>query len=426
MEDGPVKAGNNRRVKVRNDLGETVVARVHVEIGGRFVLLMPDGSLASIPVANANTTTSAFRPASPNSVSSLIKSKLEDGYHVMQGKYHLCIYDCRESFAKQTIAILETIHDGIYTHFKNKGFPVHPPEVLLPVVIFRTRKQFDKFSDVSDSITGYYHIINNYVVLYEESEIIIEQGHSGTNEILSTVAHEGVHQTLANIGVQPRLAVWPVWITEGLAEYFSSTEEKEELTWKGVGQVNDLRRAALEPYVSSRRNPDGEFIIRAVKSERLSTAGYAAAWGLVHLLMDRSPLTFLEYVRDLSLRLPMDNPKPSQGNEVPEAELELFQKYFRKDYASLESRLLTHLRGMKFEDPLANAAHYATVLEFRHEGQLYRTAHLSVRSQSGLSWKADEVSRLSAAQQSSVRFYHRLFPNRREAQTYAYRWLQGK
>ena len=34
-----------------------------------------------------------------------------------------------------------------------------------------------------------------------------------------TVAHEGTHQILQNIGVHPRLSAWPLWLVEGLAEY---------------------------------------------------------------------------------------------------------------------------------------------------------------------------------------------------------------
>ena len=43
-----------------------------------------------------------------------------------------------------------------------------------------------------------------------------------------TVAHEGTHQILQNIGVQPRLADWPLWLVEGLAEYCCLADDRQE------------------------------------------------------------------------------------------------------------------------------------------------------------------------------------------------------
>src|SRR5436309_1049105 len=68
-------------------------------------------------------------------------------------------------------------------------------------------------------------------------------------QAISTIAHEGVHQILHNIGVQRRMSVWPMWLSEGLAEFFAPTTVDGKLRWKGPGQVNDLRMFELEEYV---------------------------------------------------------------------------------------------------------------------------------------------------------------------------------
>ena len=69
---------------------------------------------------------------------------------------------------------------------------------------------------------------------------------------ISTIAHEGVHQVLHNIGVQQRLSRWPMWISEGLPEYFAPTQVDERIRWKGVGLVNDLRLHSLVEYLRER------------------------------------------------------------------------------------------------------------------------------------------------------------------------------
>ena len=51
-----------------------------------------------------------------------------------------------------------------------------------------------------------------------------------------TVAHEGAHQILANIGVQPRLSDWPLWLIEGFAEYCATpTRTKKGMAWDQAG-----------------------------------------------------------------------------------------------------------------------------------------------------------------------------------------------
>ena len=76
-----------------------------------------------------------------------------------------------------------------------------------------------------------------------------------------TAAHEGTHQVLQNIGVQPRLSAWPLWLVEGLAEYCAtpSCSRAGEPTWDGLGQINSLHMATLrelaDPLSLSMKGP---------------------------------------------------------------------------------------------------------------------------------------------------------------------------
>ena len=63
-----------------------------------------------------------------------------------------------------------------------------------------------------------------------------------------TVAHEGTHQILQNIGVHPRLSAWPIWLVEGLAEYCATpatARKGGKPTWDGLGMINGLHMATI-------------------------------------------------------------------------------------------------------------------------------------------------------------------------------------
>ena len=61
-----------------------------------------------------------------------------------------------------------------------------------------------------------------------------------------TVAHEGAHQILSNIGLQPRPCAWPQWLVEGLAEDCATTvTTKKGIVWRGMAAINSMHMATL-------------------------------------------------------------------------------------------------------------------------------------------------------------------------------------
>lgn len=80
--------------------------------------------------------------------------------------------------------------------------------------------------------------------------------------------------------MQQRLSIWPLWLSEGLAEYFAPTVAGERLRWKGAGVVNDMRMFELEEYLKSLAadKPDGQMVAQTALAARLRGPGYATAW----------------------------------------------------------------------------------------------------------------------------------------------------
>jgi len=179
------------------------------------------------------------------------------------------------------------MYPGLFGYFRRLQIDVHDPEVPLVVIIFHTEEEFEEYRAMSESVAAYYDSISNHVVIYEQSKLATIAPELAAKASISTIAHEGVHQILHNIGVQHRLSRWPTWISEGLAEYFAPTSVGRRFRWKGVGKVNDLRMSELGTYLKRPRLQPGEMVRQTIAANSLSPTGYASAWALTHFLAQR-------------------------------------------------------------------------------------------------------------------------------------------
>ena len=100
--------------------------------------------------------------------------------------------------------------------------------------------------------------------------------------LLHTVRHEGFHQLLDSELERP-----PLWLNEGLAEYFAAARE-ERGGWRD-GKLNEGRLAALKSARRGTLVPLERFLFQS-PAEFMRTPGpsYAQAWGLVHFLRHSS------------------------------------------------------------------------------------------------------------------------------------------
>ena len=112
---------------------------------------------------------------------------------------------------------------GVIAHCNAQGLEVHEPEIPLPVIMFHRAQQFEAFG-APPGVLAYYEITTNRVILHEESMFSNLDQKLARQDLLSTIAHEGAHQILHNIGVQQRLSRWPMWLGEGIAEYLAPTK----------------------------------------------------------------------------------------------------------------------------------------------------------------------------------------------------------
>ena len=397
----------DRRVVVASGDGETAVGRVYLEVGTHYVVLLPDGHLVSVPILETTPTDRPFEPLDKKQLAKRLLDGRFQGFRTRDTRRYLYVYNCSDDFVMATSRILETMYPALANHCKRWKLPVEDPEFPLVVVVFRTQEEFQKYREMPPGIVAYYNGLSNHVLMYEQSNLTVVAPELSFKQSVSTIAHEGVHQILHNIGVQQRLSTWPLWLSEGLAEYFAPTELGRKVRWKGVGLVNDLRLYELANFYKSRegKSTEGAIIRQAVESGQLASLDYATSWSLVHYLAKFKRDPFVECLQDASRLQPLENVRPAS----------LFQKHVAEDYASAEAELLQHLQSLPFVDPIANQTHYVLMLL---KGNVRETL---------VTFSPQQVVNTQKARAGrGFAMDVRAFPDRTSAEQFAKRWRSGR
>lgn len=406
VPDTEPKSADGRLVLVKSPADELVVARVLVEVGDFLVVILPDGRLLSLPARDATPTDRKFEPVTMDALGKSLTEKSFAGFKTRSTKRYLYVYNTSEPFCKATSTILETMYPALFAYCKRQKMPVRDPDVPLVVIMFRTQEEFDRFHPMPDGVVAYYNAVTNHVVMFEQSKLVEMAPDLAVKQSISTIAHEGVHQVLHNIGVQQRLSSWPMWISEGLAEYFAPTSTGKGVHWKGVGKPNDLRMKELEGYLKQ-RSAGNEVVRPTIDAEGLTSTGYAAAWALTHFLAERRKQNFFAFLSEVSRRGPLE--KFSQQENAA-----LFSKHFADDLGVLESQLVKHLEKLPYEDPIANQTHFVVMMHGGGlRGYIITTSPKAVRE-----WQTEQTANLPGSQ-----FIVQAFPNARTAELFAKGWL---
>src|SRR5579864_2603972 len=218
-----------KRVLVRDDSGRPVVTRVYCDMADTLVVLLPDGQLGW-PDGRAYTE-KAFHPASADELRESLREGPYREFKVRQSRHYLLLYRCSENFAGASANLLESLYQGLYKKFADLGLEVHEAEFPLIAIIYDTERAFRANNKVAPEVQAFHHTISNRIYFYETSERELSSPEVAAIRKPQTIAHEGTHQILLNIGVQPRLARWPIWLVEGLAEYCAPTYTRRGAEW---------------------------------------------------------------------------------------------------------------------------------------------------------------------------------------------------
>jgi hypothetical protein len=314
------------------------------------------------------------------------------------------LYACQDSFYQVTRDILESLYDGVLNYLEQWKIPVQQPAVPLVVLIFPDRATFDAYKTMPPQVLAYYSAASNFVVLHEDPELSDAAPELALKQAAYTIAHEGVHQLLHNVGVQQRLAPWPAWLSEGLPELFcpikitssmvsegSDSMPRRRVRWSKLGMVNDLRMYDLLKM----RPAGGAVLEKTISSTRLDGDGYAMAWGISHYLSTKQPKEFQSYLREVSATAPLaDFPKGRHGRDR-----ELFAKHFGDNFAALEAEVAKYLtsRSMQsqYRDPVVYQTHYVVVHTAKRGRMVSITVYITTSPDGARAWRDKEQKEAS-------------------------------
>ncbi len=412
------------RVRVRDESGRAVVARMHGQLDDQVVVILPDGQLG-IPNGLVSTE-EPFRVASAEAMKKdLIKGPFA-GFEAHQSTHYLVLSQGSSGFADDSAKLLEDLYKGLAESLRKRGIPIHDLEFPLVAVIFRTEADFRAFKPVDPEVQAYYEIFTNRIYFYEHSD---RDEHSPEVAALrkpQTVAHEGAHQILQNIGVQPRLAAWPSWLVEGLAEYCASTTTtRKGAYWGGLGAINPLHMAAirdlhdpLSPQLQKGgaelvgRDPRMPLVEYLVTRTELNPTDYALSWALTHYLASKRLVEFLAFLEAM-------RKAPTLEVRTPEEHLAAFRAAFGHDLSRMDRAVRIHLAKQKKYDAIP---YYAVVFEQPIGVRVKRAALVSQSPSMIRQWLEAVPSPRGGPTRWEV-FSH---PTRTRALLTAERWIHGR
>ncbi len=377
------------------DGGEVVVVRGYTRRGNRHVVLLPDGRMAERRDQDLQPTDRPFRPWSARKIAKRLEAKFPKMQVDVTSRY-VFVGNTSETFRRVTQRVLTTMLPGIRKFARKWKLPARSPEFPLVVLMFRTRAEFDQYRRMPANILAYYDAWTNYIVLYEETRMFGTNPEIAVGQTISTIAHEGAHQILHNIGVQQRLSRWPMWIAEGLAEYLAPTKLGRKLSWKGAGLVNDLRMLELEFYVKAKAfdSPPGEMIAHTVQGAQLTSTGYATAWALTHYLANKEKAAFRAILRELTQLGPWQRLGTPNSEGLIEAQLTSFRQHVPTPLKKLEADLITYLDELPYTDPFASAPHYVALITLQRDKETGWKANIFHTEMQARRWSAQFIRQL--------------------------------
>jgi hypothetical protein len=425
---GTVTKGKGEAVTTHDQAMQPVVGRLYANVGANALVLLPDGQLAPRKKGEFTLTDRKFEPLDKKLLGERLLRDEFAGFKAKQTNHYLYLYNTSEEFATATSRILETMLPGVILHGKAMQIDVRDPQLPLVVVMFKTEAEFQRFQRMPAGVVAYYHTLTNRVFMYEQSRLADVRPDLAVQQALATIAHEGAHQILHNIGVQQRLSLWPMWLSEGLAEYFAPTTAGERLKWKGSGQVNDLRMFELEQYIKSRaaEKPDGQLIEHTTQAARLTSTGYATAWALTHYLAKNKRVEFNDYVKKMSQLGPLEATGPVVQPGIVRENLATFEIQFGGNLPDMENRLVLHLKKQNYNDPFAALPHYVATVQAIDGRRPIRTLNTFHSTSLAEKWVRDTVQQLPEGARPRAETELRAFPNRPAAEAWARQWTGAK
>ena len=236
----------------------------------------------------------------------------------LKSKHYRVVTDMDFKTALEASKILEDAYFS-YTHRLKR--PADAESKRFPVYLFSSRAGYEAYAKgigaAMSNTAGVYSVALQQLLIWNLPDRAL---------FADTIRHEGFHQYFDRVADRP-----PVWLDEGLAEYFESAGIEDGKWTEGHGNAAHVARVLAERF------PIEAFLrIDREKFYRNATDNYARAWALVHFLR-RSGAEREKIFDTLFEKLCAGAP----NDEAIDA------AFAGADFASLERDFLLHVRGIR-------------------------------------------------------------------------------
>jgi hypothetical protein len=352
------------RMTFVDDSGQTTAAegKVVVEAAdGGVLLLARDGRLWSITPKQKRDVESMGRPFSLFAADDLgraLVGELGPHFEIVKTRHYVIATAAGPQYAQWCGDLFERLLDAFLAHWKAVGLDVSEPVGPLPAIVFADEHEFKTYAaadagSFGEESKGYYSIRTNRIVLYDLTAGKGKKRATSATEIkrrtaaaafnVATIVHEATHQIAFNSGLHVRFADNPLWLTEGMAMYFETSDLDALREGKTIGQINRPRFDRFLAFARGRRKRDSLTTLisrtdRFTDSHKAADA-YAEAWALTYFLNERHPQEYVAYLKRLAKKPPLIWDEPS-------ARLSDFKSAFGEKLPALDAEFLRFMKAL--------------------------------------------------------------------------------
>jgi len=283
-------------------------------------------------------------------------------FRVHKTAHYVICYNTSQAYAEWCGALFERLYRAFGSYWKNRGFELEDPNWPLVALIFHDRQSYARYAkpelgDATSSIPGYFSLHSNRVAMYDltgTDRFLAGRGSSAAqiNRILSrpesernvaTIIHEATHQLAYNRGLETIYADIPLWVSEGIANYFETPDLRSSKGWRNIGGVNRFRLNGFRRYQRNRPQ-DSLFTLisgdERFRSARTAADAYAEAWALNYFLIRKHPKEYLQFTKLMAK-------KKRLLYDSPEERRQQFQDAFGADLERVDREFLRYIRSIR-------------------------------------------------------------------------------
>jgi hypothetical protein len=319
-----IRDAGGERTYVGNALGADSSGAVMFETRDAQLLIVPKDRVVKQEKSSSPT---------PLWTRTELKTALAEEYgkdfRVTETGHYIIVHSCSVDTARDAGKLLNRAQAVFLGYFlKNGDFRLQKPRQPLIAVFFEDRRHYvehvTRYLGPNASMTqGVYIPSVNRIFFYNafggdaarkmETAVKVDPRFAShlsakmVEQNISTLIHEAIHQAAYNTGFHNRKIVdLPVWLVEGMAMYFETTDVNAKHGWKGGRTINPDRANRFR--AANRRGFKKGFLEELIVDDSIlrdpATAadGYAIAWTLTYYLLKHHQKEYMDYVRLMNAR----------------------------------------------------------------------------------------------------------------------------